>query len=99
MHDSGWVARKLCEFEQMVCAAPAYLRRSGSLASAHDLMRHDWLLFATPDKARSFDFSGPGGEALSLRVEGRNNSNKQEAQQQMCLAGLGSAVMETAHVG
>jgi len=98
MHDSGWVARKLCEFEQMVCAAPAYLRRSGSLASAHDLMRHDWLLFATPDTARSFDFSGPGGEALSLRVEGRINSNNQYALQQMCLAGLGLSLMVHADV-
>ena len=24
--DSSWVARKLCEFERLVCAAPAYLR-------------------------------------------------------------------------
>ena len=99
--DSSWVARKLCEFERLVCAAPAYLRRRGSPATAADLVRHAWLLFATPGMSgitRSFEFVGPAAMTQTVRVEGRIHCNNQYALQQMCLAGLGLSLMVRADV-
>ncbi|WP_372528616.1 LysR family transcriptional regulator [Piscinibacter sp.] len=91
--DSSWAARKLCEFERLVCAAPAYLRRRGLPATAADLASHDWLQFATPGGVRGVELTDPDGAAQTLRVDGRISSNNQYALQQMCLAGLGVAAL------
>ena len=84
-----------------MCAAPAYLRRRGSPATAAELVRHDWLLFATPGMSgitRSLDFVGPAAMTQTVRVEGRIHCNNQYALQQMCLAGLGLSLMVRADV-
>jgi DNA-binding transcriptional LysR family regulator len=44
--DSNWVARRLCDFEMILCAAPAYLERHGAPASPGELAGHQWLAFA-----------------------------------------------------
>ena len=42
--DSTWVARKLCDWEVILCASPDYLRRRGTPVSPHDLPAHQWLV-------------------------------------------------------
>ena len=44
--DSNWVARRLCEFEVIMCAAPAYVEHRGAPDSPHDLADHHWLASA-----------------------------------------------------
>ncbi len=63
--DSNWVARRLCEFEVIACAAPAYVERHGAPESPGDLARHSWLAFTreTPPDAP------PGGGATGLVEE------------------------------
>lgn len=43
--DSTWVARKLCDFEIILCASPDYLRRRGTPLVPADLAAHQWLAF------------------------------------------------------
>src|SRR5688572_23783493 len=38
--DSSLVARKICDVERVVCAAPSYLRRHGTPKRPQDLLRH-----------------------------------------------------------
>ena len=42
--DSTWVARKLCDWEVILCASPDYLRRRGTPVSPQDLPAHQWLV-------------------------------------------------------
>ncbi len=43
--DSSWVARRLCDFETILCASPAYLARAGTPATPQQLPAHQWLAF------------------------------------------------------
>ena len=43
--DSNWVARRLCELEVILCAAPAYVERRGVPRSVDELAGHDWVAF------------------------------------------------------
>ena len=47
--DSSWVAKRLCSFELMLCAAPAYLQRHGTPQRPEDLLTHQWLALARVD--------------------------------------------------
>ena len=111
--DSGWVARRLCEFEIILCAAPAYVERHGMPGSPHDLTNHHWLASAREtaevpqdDMARAderlptlaLDLHGAGGERQRVQVGVRIASNNQLALQQMCEQGLGIARLGHADV-
>jgi len=95
MPDSSWVARRLCSFEWTLCASPAYLARAGTPQQPADLLAHEWL---------AGDLRSEGGLALELtavadgtverlRVEPRIVSNNQLTVQQLCVAGLGLALL------
>jgi DNA-binding transcriptional LysR family regulator len=43
--DSNWVARRLCDFETILCASSAYLARAGVPATPQQLPAHQWLAF------------------------------------------------------
>lgn len=42
--DSNWVARRLCDFEMILCASPDYLVRHGTPEMPQDLCRHQLLV-------------------------------------------------------
>ena len=43
--DSNWVARRLCDFETILCASPGYLAHAGMPATPQQLPLHQWLAF------------------------------------------------------
>lgn len=105
--DSSWVARRLCEFEMILCAAPAYIERHGAPTSPLDLARHQWLASArdTVDislddslPTLALDLQGAAGEQQRVQVGVRIASNNQFALQQMCEQGLGFARLAHADV-
>ena len=87
--DSSWVARRLCSFELMLCAAPAYLQRHGTPQRPEDLLTHQWLALAREGNAMTLELHN--GQSHTLRLEARITSNNQLSLQQMCAAGLGLA--------
>jgi DNA-binding transcriptional LysR family regulator len=102
--DSSWIARPLCDFEMVLCAAPAYLERHGAPAAPHELAQHHWLAFERQatgvghDHAAGerlpvmlLDLAGPAGERERVHVGARVASNNQLSLQQMCEQGLGIA--------
>ncbi|HEX3139633.1 MAG TPA: LysR family transcriptional regulator [Rhizobacter sp.] len=91
--DSNWVAQKLCQFEWVMCASPAYLRRHGTPESPADLAQHQWLLGSREGSVLQVELQGPNGEAETVRVEARIASNNQLSLEQMCEAGLGLGLM------
>ncbi|KQV90466.1 LysR family transcriptional regulator [Rhizobacter sp. Root1221] len=91
--DSTWAARRLCEFDWVICASPEHLRRHGVPQRPVDLLGHQWLAGPRGTGGLQFTLTGPGGEPETLRVEPRITSNNQLTLQQMCLAGLGLAMV------
>ncbi|MDB5961848.1 MAG: LysR family transcriptional regulator [Massilia sp.] len=112
--DSNAVARPLCDFEMIVCAAPVYLERHGMPQSPAELAAHHWLAAAREAGAVQADGSGlpalelqmcrAGDSADGVRVPAavrvgiRIVSNNQLALQQMCEQGLGLARLGLADV-
>lgn len=104
--DSGWVARRLCQFEMILCAAPAYIDRHGMPDTPQALPEHHWLgamRHATEPKG---DDSAPpmaldlrqGERHERLQVGVRILSNNQLSLQQMCEQGMGLALLGHADV-
>jgi DNA-binding transcriptional LysR family regulator len=63
--DSSWIARRLCELEMVLCAAPDYLARHGVPAAPQQLAGHQWLAFGREGAADGAPggFAAPGNAA------------------------------------
>lgn len=91
--DSSWAARRLCGFSWALCAAPGYLTRHGTPRTPDELVAHQWIAGTRGGQAMPLELSGPGNANVALRVEPRITSNNQLTLQQMCIAGLGVALL------
>jgi DNA-binding transcriptional LysR family regulator len=89
LQDSGLVARKLGDIERMLCAAPRYLERMGSVERMEDLARHERLTTVTGN-TWAFECSTPRAPALG---PGRMVSNQLEVLHAAALQGCGIAVL------
>lgn len=98
--DSTWIARRLCGLEWVLCAAPGYIAAAGEARTPDDLAAHRWIAVVTPEGGVDIDLrlTGPDGSSRSLQVEARLTTNNHMALQQMCLAGLGLALMVRADI-
>ena len=96
--DSSWVARRLCAFEMLLCAAPAWLRGRAEPTRPEDLLSQQWLAFARDGNTLQLQLVGPQRETRGLRLEARISSNNQYSLQQMCISGLGVARLATVDV-
>jgi len=87
--DSSLVARHLGNWQNLVCAAPAYLRRCGAIDHPEQLQQVDWLALNTRGHGQALQFDGPDGESCRLRLEPRVAANSMLALRQFTLDGLG----------
>ena len=64
--DSNWIARRLCDFEMILCASPDYLARRGTPSTPQQLPAHQWLAFAreAPVDGPHDGFAAPGNPVL-----------------------------------
>ena len=65
--DSSWIARRLCDFEMILCAAPDYVERMGAPATPQHLPAHQWLAFGreSPVDGPHDGFAAPGNAVLA----------------------------------
>ena len=91
--DSTWAARRLCAMQWWLCASPDWVQRHGLPAHPDQLLSHHWLGLARDGGGPIVDMRSPQGEVRRLRVEPRIASNNQLSIEQMCVAGLGVALM------
>ncbi|MBD9514904.1 LysR family transcriptional regulator [Pseudomonas sp. BGr12] len=89
LSDSSLVARHLAEWNNVICAAPAYLRRMPAIDHPQQLQGVDWLSLNTVAHQAYLNFSGPDGESCKLRLEARVAANSMIALRQFTLDGLG----------
>ncbi len=89
--DSSWAARRLCDFQPLIAAAPDYLQRHGRPDHPQALAAHQWLGLATGDRLQALQLGRAGLPPQTVQVQPRIVSNNQLSLQQMCVAGLGLA--------
>ena len=70
--DSNWVARRLCDFDMILCASPGYLARLGTPSTPQQLPAHQWLAFGRemPVDGPHDGFAAPGNAALTGAAKG-----------------------------
>lgn len=91
--DSSWAARRLCAFTWGLYAAPAYLARREPPATPAQLVQHQWIGAPRDGQTLLLELVGPAGAIAPVRIEPRITSNNQLTLQQMCVAGLGVALL------
>ena len=106
--DSAWAARKLCDLDMILCAAPGYVERHGQPGAPAELGRHQWLGLdrETPGSVTASD-AVPGSSLHLNDGQGRYETvdlpihvatTNQIALQQLCEQGLGVAALSYADV-
>jgi len=101
--DSSWIARRLCDFEVILCASADYLARAGTPTALEDLPKHQWLIsdreaVSSRSKTTWVDLESPDGERQRVEVDARVVSNNQVALHHLCEHGLGLARVVQAEV-
>jgi DNA-binding transcriptional LysR family regulator len=99
LKDSNWVAKRLGSFDVWVCAAPEYLARHAAIQTPDDVKTHSWLSLNSGTFALALVGEGKGkrGKAAetneALQIAPRVVSNNQLTLQQMCVDGMGLALL------
>lgn len=88
MADSSLVARRICDLERTICAAPAYLAAHGTPATPDELHRHNCLYVSSMPELRRWPFDGPGGVQL-IEASGSVGSDSAETLLQLAVMGVG----------
>ncbi|WP_043771691.1 LysR family transcriptional regulator [Algiphilus aromaticivorans] len=88
--ESGLVARRLGELNQINCASPDYLARHGTPERLADLQEHLAVHYASPLSGRVEDWEFiDQGRSIAIRLRSVVTVNNAEAYIACCLAGLG----------
>jgi DNA-binding transcriptional LysR family regulator len=89
--DSSLVARKICDSERIVCAAPSYLRRHGTPRRPEDLLEHNCIVISGYPQLRRWPVVDPSvaGGIRTVEVSGNVSANNAENVLQMALLGVG----------
>ena len=90
--DSTLVARKVCEFRRVVCAAPEYLARHGFPRVPEDLAQHKCITFADAPALAKWSFESASGASV-VDVSSAIGANNAECVLQFALLGIGIACL------
>jgi DNA-binding transcriptional LysR family regulator len=88
LEDSSLVARKICDVERTVCAAPAYLARHGAPRRPEDLLEHNCITISGVPELRRWPFQTRQGRKV-IEVSGNVSANGGEALLGLALRGVG----------
>lgn len=89
MTESGWVARKIGEAEEIIVASPSYIQRHGVPEVPSDLANHYWVAFTRRTQPYQLLLQGPTGTQQKVRLYGRAHSNSAPSMREMVKAGMG----------
>lgn len=88
LEESSLVARRICNLERVICAAPAYLERHGTPRTPDDLQQHNCLWITSLPALRRWPFDTDDGIRV-VHVAGNVVTNNAEAVLQLAMAGVG----------
>jgi len=89
--DSTLVARRICETERVICAAPSYLKRHGTPRKPEDLLQHNCIVISGYPQLRRWPFDDADSRdgLRTIEVSGSVAANNAENVLQMALLGVG----------
>lgn len=90
LEDASYVAQSLLKAQQVLVAAPAYLRQFGRPRTANELARHNCLVHTVKSSSGVWRFAGD--PPTEVRVRGTLRSNLGDAIKQAALSGAGISV-------
>lgn len=96
--ESSLVARRLSPVHFVVCGAPSYLEQHPAPRTPEELADHNCLTLSQFAHA-DWDFTGPRGEAHTVRVAGNLRANNAAALREAAVAGQGLVRQPTYLVG
>ncbi len=88
LEESSLVARRICNLERVICAAPAYLARYGTPRTPDDLQQHNCLWITSLPQLKRWPFDTDDGIRV-VNVSGNIAANHAETVMQLALAGVG----------
>ncbi|RIX40322.1 MAG: LysR family transcriptional regulator [Rhodocyclales bacterium GT-UBC] len=88
LDDSSLIARRICNVQRVICAAPAYLERYGTPQTPDDLQQHNCLWITSLPALRRWPFDTDDGVRV-VHISGNVVANNTETVLQLALAGVG----------
>jgi len=98
LDESSVVARRICNLERVICAAPAYLERHGTPRTPDDLQRHNCLWITSLPALRRWPFDTDDGIRV-VHISGNVAANNAETVLQLAVAGVGITRLTDVIVG
>lgn len=98
LDESSMVARRICNLQRVICAAPAYLERCGTPRTPDDLQRHNCLSITMLPALRRWPFDTDDGIRV-VHVVGNVSANNAETVLQLAVAGVGITRLTDVIVG
>ncbi|MDP2135495.1 MAG: LysR family transcriptional regulator [Sulfuritalea sp.] len=86
--ESSLVARRICNLERVICAAPGYLAQHGTPRTPDDLQQHNCLWITSLPALRRWPFDTDDGIRV-VHVGGNVATNNADTLLQLALAGVG----------
>jgi DNA-binding transcriptional LysR family regulator len=88
LDESSMVARRICNMQRVICAAPGYLQRCGTPRTPDDLQQHNCLWITSLPALRRWPFDTEEGIRV-VNVSGNVVANNAETVLQLAVAGVG----------
>ena len=94
LRDSTLRAVRLGSFEQILIAAPEYLRRAGTPKTPQDLVRHDWVALDLLAAPLTWRFMSPREGSTTVRMRARMHTDSPSTLRALVEAGAGISVLD-----
>jgi DNA-binding transcriptional LysR family regulator len=98
LDESSMVARRICNLERVICAAPSYLERHGTPRTPDDLQQHNCLWITSLPALRRWPFDTDDGIRV-VHIGGNVAANNAETVLQLAVAGAGITRLTDVIVG
>jgi len=93
LRDSSLRASRLGGFDQVVAAAPAYLKKFGTPRRPEDLANHRWITLTLLRGALTWTFSAKGGKTQTVRVSSTVSTNSTASLRAFMREGVGISIL------
>ena len=98
LDESSLVARRICNLERVIGAAPSYLVKHGTPRTPDDLQRHNCLWITSLPVLRRWPFTCDDGIRV-VHIDGNVVANNAETVLQLAVAGVGITRLTDVIVG
>ena len=93
LRDSSLRATRLTSFEQVVAAAPAYLKKYGTPKRPEDLAKHRWIAITLLRSPLRWSFTSRTGSTRSVQVRAAGSTNSTASLRAFMVSGAGISIL------